>query len=407
MKLGKKILAIALLASATQAVTAQAKKQKFGKGIVIEGENFKLKSAFRFQSLFSNEWNVRNDDFNYVEGLNSNFLVRRARLKFNGWAYSPKVKYKMELGLSNRDLSGGDSPEYKNASRMILDAYVEYNFYKGFSILVGQTKLPGNRERVISSANMQFVDRSRLNSKFTIDRDMGAMLKHKASIGETFKLKSVYSFAQGAGRNITAGNLGGGFSHTLKVEAYPMGEFASKGDYSGGDLKREQKPKLAVAVAYNINTNAVRERGQGGSFITDANGNYHGKTINTLFADLMFKYKGISLMAEFAQRVTADGSPHVFDENNLNIGTYYTGHALNVQGGYLFKSNYEIAGRYTLVTPEAATGSSSENEYGIALSKYVVGHKLKVQTDLGYRQVSNTTAKDDKLFWRVQVDFHF
>ena len=38
----------------------------------------------------------------------------------------------MELGLSNRDLSGGDSPEYKNASRMILDAYVEYNFYKGF-----------------------------------------------------------------------------------------------------------------------------------------------------------------------------------------------------------------------------------------------------------------------------------
>ncbi|WP_373517340.1 hypothetical protein [Pricia sp.] len=36
-----------------------------------------------------------------------NFLVRRARLKFDGFAYSPKLKYKLELGLSNSDLSGG------------------------------------------------------------------------------------------------------------------------------------------------------------------------------------------------------------------------------------------------------------------------------------------------------------
>jgi len=405
MKLGKKIIAIVLLIGAT--ATAQTTKPKFGKGIIIEGENYKLKAAFRFQSLFSNEWNVRNDDFNYVEGLKSNFLVRRARLKFSGWAYSPKVKYKMELGLSNRDLSGGDSPEYKNASRMILDAYIEYNFYQGFSILAGQTKLPGNRERIISSANMQFVDRSRLNSKFTLDRDMGVMLKHKGSIGEHMKIKTVYSFAQGAGRNVTAGNLGGGFSHTLKVEAYPMGDFLSKGDYTGGDTKREQTPKLAIAAAYNINTNAVRERGQGGSFIIDGNGSYLGKTLNTFYADLMFKYKGFSFMGEFVQRVTADGSPTILDDANLVVGTYYTGSALNLQTGYLFKSNYEIAGRYTLISPELATGNSSEAEYGIALSKYVVGHKLKIQTDLGYRQVSNTTAKDDKLFWRVQLDIHF
>lgn len=407
MKLGKKILTIALFTGAAQIAIAQTPKPKFGKGIVIEGENYKMKAAFRFQSLFTNDWNIRNDDFNYVEGLETNFLVRRARLKFDGWAYSPKLKYKMELGLSNRDLSGGNGSEYKNASRMILDAYLEYNFYQNFSILVGQTKLPGNRERIISSANMQFVDRSRLNSKFTLDRDMGIMLKHKASIGESLKIKSVYSFAQGAGRNITAGNLGGGYSHTLKVEAYPMGEFASKGDYTGGDLKREQTPKLAIAAAYNINTNAVRERGQGGSFIIDGNGTYLGKTLNTIYADLMFKYKGFSLMGEFAQRATEDSNPNVLDENDNVVGTYYTGSALNLQAGYLFKSNYEIAARYTMVTPESATGKDDETEYGIALSKYVVGHKLKVQTDLGYRQVSNITAEDDKLFWRVQVDIHF
>ena len=200
-----------------------------------------MKAAFRIQSLYTNDWSIRNDDFGYVEGLKTNFLVRRARLKFNGWAYSPKIKYKMELSLSNRDLSGGNTPLYKNAPNLVLDAYVEWNFFKGFSILAGQTKLPGNRERIISSANMQFVDRSRLNSKFTLDRDMGLMLKHKYTIGEQFKIKSVYAFSQGEGRNVTAGNIGG-FSHTVKVELFPFGDFASKGAYVGSDIKREQKP---------------------------------------------------------------------------------------------------------------------------------------------------------------------
>jgi phosphate-selective porin OprO/OprP len=420
----KKILVVVLIIAINLAVTAQVTPAKFGKGITIEGEDFKLKAAFRFQSLYVSEWNIRNDDFKYVEDLQTNFLVRRSRLKFDGWAYSPKLKYKLELGLSNRDLSGGDGPEYSNASRMILDAYLEWNFYKGFSILAGQTKLPGNRERIISSANMQFVDRSRLNSRFTLDRDMGVMLKHKQTIGEQFNIKSVYSLAQGEGRNVTAGNLGGGLSHTLKIEFYPFGDFTSKGDYTGGDLKREQKPKLALAFAYNINENASRERGQGGSFIiNETTGEYFGKTLNTFYADLMFKYKGFSLMGEYVYRATADNDPNAYYDSyffgngepspypGAGIstvqtigGTYYTGSAINLQGGYLFESNWEVAGRYTIITPQNLIVGNTENEYGIALSKYVVGHKLKVQTDLGYRQVDN---KDDKLFWRVQMDIHF
>ena len=111
-------------------------------------------------------------------------------------------------------------------------------------------------------------------------------------------------------------------------------------------------------------------------------------------------------MGEYAQRFTADGNPVVLDVNDNNevIGTYYTGTGLNLQAGYLFKSNYEVAARYTLITPETISGYKAETEYGLALSRYVVGHKLKVQTDLGYRQIAND---DDKLFWRVQVDIHF
>ena len=194
-------------------------------------------------------------------------------MKFNGWAFTQKLKYKLELGLSNRDISGGDSKEYKNGSRIILDAYVEWNFWNNFSILAGQTKLPGNRERIVSSANMQFVDRSLLNSKFNIDRDMGIQLKHHFKFGKQFIVQETFAFSQGEGRNITAGSFDG-LNYTFKVEAFPFGKFASKGAYVGSDIKREQKPKLAIAVAYDFNQNSVKERSQLGSFITDDNGNY-------------------------------------------------------------------------------------------------------------------------------------
>lgn len=380
---------------------------KFGKGIqiVANDSSFYLRAAFRFQGLYANDWSVRNDQIGYIENHSPNFLVRRARLKFDGWAFTQKLKYKMELGLSNRDISGGDSPEYRNASRVILDAYLEWNFWNNFSILAGQAKLPGNRERIVSSANMQFVDRSLLNSKFTIDRGMGLQLKHYFKIGKQFYMKETFAFSQGEGRNITAGNFDG-FSYTFKIEALPLGKFASKGEYKGGDLKREQKPKLAIALAYNFNENAVKTRAQQGSFIKDSNGNYVGKNIHALFADLMFKYKGFSLMSEYAYRTTQDGVPNVYapeDPTSL-IGTFYTGQALNVQAGYVFKKNYELAARFTMLLPQNTSVDNNQFEYTIGASKYFLGHKLKIQTDLAYRSINNA---NDKLFWRLQTDIHF
>ena len=132
--------------------------------------------------LSSTNWNYEGNELG--KGTTS-FLIRRARFKFDGYAYTPKLIYKFELGLSNRDLAGA-SIYTGNAPRYILDAVVMWNFYKNFVLWAGQTKLPGNRERVISSANLQLVDRSILNSKFNIDRDLGVQLRHHFKLSENF-----------------------------------------------------------------------------------------------------------------------------------------------------------------------------------------------------------------------------
>jgi hypothetical protein len=381
--------------------TAQVIPQKFGKGLQVYGKDssFYMHFGLRFQTLFSNNWTVIDGK---LDDYQANLLIRRSRLKFDGYVLDPKLTYKFELGLSNRDISGGDGDEHGNTSNVILDAVMAYTFYKNLSIQFGQTKLPGNRERVVSSANLQFVDRSRLNSRFNIDRDIGFQLKNEHTLGQDFQIQETIAFSQGEGRNIIEGHFDG-YDYTFHVDVLPFGSFKSKGDYVGSATVREPKPKLALGFTYDINNNAVRERGQLGDFILDNNGTYFGKTLHTFFADCMVKYKGLSIMAEYADKRTADRTPAVFDTAGAQIGTFYTGSAISLQTGFLFDNNWEIAGRYTQINPDAGV-SNDETEYTLGISKFIVGHKLKVQTDFSYRDI---TGRNNLFSWRFQTELHF
>jgi len=375
---------------------------KFGNGLfnlVGKDSTWSMKIGTRMQFLAIANWE---------EGPNgglvnpeSNFLVRRARLKFDGFAYTPKLRYKMELGLSNRDISGA-SEFTGNTPRYILDAVVMWNFYENFELWVGQTKLPGNIERVISSANLQQVDRSLLNSRFNIDRDMGIQLRHHFKVSDSFLVREKFAISQGEGRNITEGNLGG-YQYTGRIELLPFGTFKGKGDYSGSDLRREEKPKLLLAATYDINLNAVKNRSNLGSYMTNDIGFYE-TTINTLFLDAMFKYNGFSLMGEYARRSAQD--PIAKNSDGTETGDIVQiGNGFNLQAGYLLKNDWEVSGRYTNIKlNEVITGMNPEIQYTLGLSKYIVGHKLKVQTDLSYLSVENGS---DQLMYRLQFDIHF
>ena len=396
-----KILSTALILCAISFVQSQEiNAPKFGKGLfnlVGQDSTWTMKVGLRAQLLGSSSWEENN-------GNETSFLTRRARLKFDGYAYSPKLKYKVELGLSNRDLSGA-SQYTSNAPRYILDAVLQWNFYQNFELWFGQTKLPGNRERVISSGNLQQVDRSLLNSRFTIDRDFGFQLRHHFNLTETFIVKEIFSLAQGEGRNITTGNLGG-HHYTGRIELLPFGDFASKGDYKGSDLKREKKPKLAIGLSYDYNNNAVKTRSNQGSYMTidGAADAYFETNINTVFLDAMFKYNGVSLMAEYSDRTASDAFAKNSD-GSLTGDEVQVGKGLNLQMGYLFNNDIELSVRYTHIElDKSITGKNPESQYTLGLSKYIVGHKLKVQTDISHLEIEGS---NNKLMYRLQVDFHF
>jgi len=373
---------------------------KFGKGLFnLTGKDnsWSMKIGARVQFLGTSTWDSQD---NGISNIKTSMLVRRARLKFSGFVYSPKLQYKLELGLSNKDI-GGASVYTNNAPRYILDAVIKWNFHENFVLWVGQTKLPGNRERVISSANMQLVDRSLLNKRFNIDRDMGVQLRHHFNVSDTFIVKEAFSIAQGEGRNVTTGNLGG-FQYTARVELLPFGNFTGKGDYIGSDLKREENLKWAFAASYDLNNNAVKNRSNQGSYMTNDTGFYQ-TNISTLFVDTMLKYKGFSFMGEYALRDAADPFAKNAD-NSLTGDKVQTGNSLNLMSGYLFKNNWELTGRYTNVNYDDFLHKGAENQYTFGVSKYIAGHKLKVQSDVSYLDIVSGT---NQLMYRLQVDIHF
>ncbi|CAM4050838.1 porin [Gillisia limnaea] len=373
-------------------------ENKFGKGlinVVAKDSSFSAYFGIRFQSLMTSKWDVPENGG--IQDGETNFLIRRARLKFEGFAYSPKLTYKFELGLSNRDISGA-SQFTSNAPRFVLDAVLKWNFYENFELWAGQTKLPGNRERVISSANLETVDRSLLNSRYNIDRDIGLQLHHFITINDTFIIREIVSIAQGEGRNITTGNIGG-YQYTGRAEILPFGDFS---DYSGADLERESNPKLAVGVSYDYNDNAVKTRSNMGSYMITDTG-FFETDIQTLFLDALFKYEGVSIMAEYANR-EAD-NPFAVNEDSTPTGDVVNiGEAFNIQAGYLFENNYQVLGRFTSVDPDDDFSELVENQYTLGLSKYLVGHKLKVQTDISYTDLNQDQF--DGLMYRLQFEFH-
>lgn len=361
-------------------------KNTFGKGIILQAQDssFYMKFSTRIQNRFdgtiSDQTNPNYQDKAYL---------RRARLKFDGFTYSPRLKYKMEVDVVNGE---------------VLDAVLKWNFYKNLHLWYGQTKLPGNRERVISSQKLQFVDRSLLNSYFNIDRDKGFQLRHDFKVGNMI-IRDMASVSIGEGKNFSGSSQG--HDYTARLEILPFGSFESNGDYFSSDLKRESTPKLALGVTYDYNRKAVHSRGQlGNSIEYTLNGSTVDatKNLSTIFADMMFKYNGWSCMTEYAYKKIADGeSPYIYNATS-STQSFYTGNAINTQLGYLLKNNWEFAGRYTIVTPEKVTQYNDMTEYTFGISKYIVGHSLKVQSDVSLRK-ENTV--DDKVIFRLQAELSF
>jgi phosphate-selective porin OprO/OprP len=350
-----------------------------GLGVMSADSNALINFRFRMQNramVFSES--LENLQVNEVEAR-----VRRLRLRMDGFLLSPKFSYYIQLSFSRADQDW----EASQVPNVVRDAVVFYFFQPNLYLSFGQTKLPGNRQRVVSSGMLQFVDRSIVNARFNIDRDFGLRAFYQNNLGSSF-FRSHLAISSGEGRN--AVNSDNGLAYTLRQEWLPFGQFNSDGDYFEGDLLREPKPRLAIGGTAIYNEKAVRTGGQIGEFLTNP------VDIRTVLADAIFKWNGFSTTFEYAFRdVSAISNTRLFDNSTIHV---FEGQGWTVQSSYLFKNNWELAARMSRIQPSTPMREFADGnlESALGFTKYFNGHRIKLQGNLYY---FNNSAS-----WNVRND---
>lgn len=361
-----------------------------GKGITFQPKNkqYKMTMRFRMQNLLAMDFD---DNFSLQE---TQARVKRLRLRFDGYIFSPKLLYSIQLGFTPYD-----SKVLPNGNQNIVrDAMIYYMPNANWNIGFGQTKIKANRARVNSSSALQFVDRSIVNSEFNLDRDFGLFGEfYKPLIGD-FNMAAKASITLGEGRNWSSSKQSG-FAYTGRLELYPFGRFKSLGEVAEGDFERESNVKVMLAGAYSYNDKATRLQGQNGAIMP----NGETRDLHAYFVDFILKYQGFAFYTDFMGRST---SQPLF--NNEASPCVYKGNGVNVQTSYLFPSNWEIALRNSTLLPakevQPIVGYKNYNQTTLAVTKYLIGHSLKIQADASYNTKRASVEPYDRWQLRFQVE---
>lgn len=342
----------------------------YGKGLGLTSPDsiFQLNIRFRMQNRLT-YWDNEGEDES-IDGQ-----IRRLRLRFDGYVGSPEFMYSIQLSFAAEDV--GEVEDGKNIN-IIRDAVVIYKPNDHWDFSFGQTKLPGNRQRLNSSGGLQLTDRSINNSRFNIDRDFGLQIHNTNEFENKFSYNFRGAVSMGDGRNWTD-NEDTGIALTGKAEIYPLGAFKKTGAYFEGDLMREQTPKLMLSAAFHQNNQAKRERGQTGRDL------FETRTMRSFFGDLIFKYKGWAFMSAYMNR-TAENPITVNPEDPSELRYVFVGEGLDFQGSYLFRNNFELIGRYSnqWIDDKIRMYEPNTQQLSLGLTKYIWEHAFKLQAEATY-----------------------
>ncbi|MFW2389608.1 MAG: porin [Polyangiales bacterium] len=361
-----------------------------GKGVEINSadDDFQLRIRVRIQFLLTVlSGEVGPPDADESGEVTNNFRMRRARFVFQGHAFGKHNQYKLEIDPLRKD-------------NVVLDYYLDFTKNRDIQVRIGQYKISSNRQRVISSGNLQMVDRSRVNAEFTLDRDMSIDIRSRDFLGKD-KMRYVLGVSTGNGLNNPQFS---DFSmvYLARIEYLPMGIFR---DYSEVDFART-KPRLSLGATYSFFHNANRVRGMiGDDFADGGTANYH-----FVFADALLKVRGFSALTELAFRT---GTRNKIGDNVDEMGNPIAPEAPRnglgwmLQAGYLVpNTRFEFAGRGALIKANSKrTATSLTDSYAttFSVSYYFARHPFKIQADVSQIWGTDEPYKDGATTFRLQL----
>lgn len=369
-----------------------------GKGLTVTSADERYQVTFRARAQLRETLTHGN------AGTTNEIQVRTLRFIAQGHVLAPELKYLIQLAFGANDFENG------NASP-IFDAFVEYAKLRDLNVRFGQYFVPLDRARTIREFALQFVDRQIVVRELTLDRDAGLMLS-SADLGGCGSRLAYHVFVGGGdGKNRVAdlrNPYGTQRPSVLLIGRFVVRPFGAFDDDQEGDLTRARAPRLAIGIGGGFNKGASRDHSTFGTTYTLGTFDYaHGA------ADLVFKWRGLSLLAEGVIRqadrdartgTSADGEP-VVEYSRSGFGYL-------VQAGHMVTSKLESTLRWDDLHARSGTDpalvalvDSAGRQLGTGLNYYLNGHAFKLQADYFYVFGEDLAAGNHAL--RAQLDASF
>ena len=360
---------------------------------------------------------IYNDEKNYTaDGEYSNvfrqFKSQNSNLFFTGFAKDEKLSFTIQMDYSS--------------SNPLVEAFIGYHFNEKTSLYFGQMQVNHNNlEMTYNEDRLRFTNRGILSQTYT-DNGEEFGLFFETSFGKSIIFKPIIAITSGDGKNSFGDDSRdsdkGGVKFGSRINILPFGDFSIGNRLSTVDLMHEEKPKVQIGVAYSKNIGASNQVGDGhGDFILyDNSGDELFPDYSQLFFDLNLKYKGFSLVLEYADAF-ASGLDQIYtDPNAFNllipqqISEYLVvGDSQGIQFGYFTKNGISVDFIYESLNPEFDSYESSvlrkSSNMGVGISKYLAGNNLKIQASLFKTAYENLNNLEDDEFmsgsFMVQIAF--
>lgn len=312
------------------------------------------------------------------------FRIRRAKTSLEGWFWKKELTFELQLSWAGPEAGASTQTPLEDAT-LTWDASKKGSFM----ITLGQLKVPLGRQEMTSSGRQQFADRSLLNGEFTRGRDVGVQIHGRVSNDKVEYFAGVFN-GNPASRS---SNDNTKLQYNARLSVEPLGKVAfSESAFEGWD-----KPLLALGAQFENNDLA------GATNLTDLN-------TTILGADLVYKYKGFSVYAEYFHRKrtpeTVSGSSTTTSGTATQSSGSFNSNGYNVQAGYFLKRDkVEVAARFAGYDPSDRTPSNNRKEVGGVLNYFVDKHYLKVVAD--FRALRDDRVKQTTKELRIQTQFIF
>lgn len=349
---------IALLAGAAMGLTTSAQAQSLDQvraynaqaAANAEGYTSTLASSAVSGPTISGQIQFRyylnwRDDNTLSDDLTNGFQTRRTKLEASGevadgWSYFVQLA---------ADFDGGGIG--------LQEAWVKYKVSDTSDLTWGQFKLPLLREELVSSKRQLAMERSVTNETFTQDRSQGIQYGWNS---DNVKVRVAFSDGLNTENTDFTSGTEADWAFTGRVDYLGAGQWSQFDDFTSW---------RGSNFAWMIGGAAHYQSG--------------GSTVGTLDADLF--------------QITVDGSVEgdgwnafaafIYRMLDVSGGVDADDFGFVVQGGYFVDPQWEIFGRYDMVSPDDYGGGDDQfNTVTFGVNHYVIpdSHAAKFTADVAY-----------------------